>query len=302
MELMGARVVVTGASQGIGREFVREFSSRGADVLGIARSADKLSALSAETGCRHFTADLTNAAELDLVVARAIDTLGGVDVWVNNAGIETNTAFTDTPREEIRNLARLNFEAVLLLTRDVLPTMLDQGHGHIVQLSSVAGAIPFPGLTAYAGSKAGITNFTESLRLELADTRIGLTVVAPGPVDTEMWDRLDNSGVPYPAPALKRFRQLGFLPKLDATQLATKAVDAIADGKRFVRLPARFGAYHALNNAPRRMVEAALTGVSLPLSWRNEIDTIDLTGIDDRPPPPLDPNTASSTTNQNEGQ
>jgi len=271
MQLQNARVVVTGASQGIGREIARELARRGARVLGVARSVDKLTALSDEIGCEHLVADLTNADDLDSLVARSTALLGGIDVFVNNAGIETNTAFTETPRAEIRNLARLNFEAVLLLTRDVLPGMLDQGRGHIVQLSSVAGTIPFPGLTAYAGSKAGITNFTESLRLELARTPIGLTVVAPGPVDTPMWDRLDRDGPLYPAPALQRFRRLGFLPKLDPAQLAAKTVDAVADNKRFVRVPARYGAYHALNNAPRRLVEVAMTGVKLPMSWTNEV-------------------------------
>lgn len=279
MELRSARTVVTGASQGIGRELVREFTARGATVLGVARSADKLAALSAETGCEHLVADLTQADDLDSLVRRSIDRLGGIDVLVNNAGVETNTAFTDTPRADIRNLARLNFEAVLLLTRDVLPGMLDQGSGHIVQLSSAAGTIPFPGLTAYAGSKAGITNFTESLRLELAPTPVGLTVVAPGPVDTDMWDRLDNDTVAYPSSALTRFRRLGFLPKLDPKQLAAKTVDAVAANKRFVRAPARYGAYHMLNNAPRRIVEAAMTGVKLPLTWHNEIESNPLQSV-----------------------
>lgn len=263
MQLKGARVVVTGASQGIGREVCRELVGRGAEVLGVARSADKLKTLSDELGCQHLVADLTDADQLDSLVTRSTAALGGIDVWVNNAGIETSAAFAETPRDEIRQLARLNFEAVLLLTRDVLPGMLERQNGHIVQLSSVAATIPFPGLTAYAGSKAGITNFTESLRIELSATPIGLTVVAPGPVDTEMWDRLDYSSDSYAAPALKRFRQLGFLPKLDPGKLAAKIVDAVADDKRFVRAPRRYSAYHALNNAPRRLVEVALTGVNL---------------------------------------
>lgn len=270
MELNSARVVVTGASRGIGRELVREFAARGANVVGVARSADKLQALSAETGCQHLVADLTQAEELDAVVRRSTGVLGGVDVFVNNAGVETNTAFTDTPRADLRKLARLNFEAVMLLTRDVLPGMLDQGSGHIVQMSSVAGAIPFPGLAAYAASKAGITHLTENLRLELAATSIGLTVVAPGPVATDMWDRLDGEAITYPAPALRRFRRLRFLPTLDPKKLAAKTVDAVGANKRYVRLPARYGPYHALSNAPRRLVELAMAGVQLPLSWHDE--------------------------------
>lgn len=271
MEVLGARVVVTGASQGIGREIAREFTARGATVVGIARSADKLAALSNEIGCEHLVADLTNAEEIDSTIARATTVLGGIDVLVNNAGIETSTAFAATPRDELRTLARLNFEAVVLLTRDVLPGMLEQGKGHIVQLSSVAGVIPFPGMTAYAGSKAGITNFTESLRLELARSPIGLTVVAPGPVATEMWDRVERPTDSYLTPVFKRFRLLRHLTTIDPVDLATKTVDAVAANKRFVRLPARYGAYHMLNNAPRRLLEMAMTGVKLPLNWHDEI-------------------------------
>jgi len=152
-----------------------------------------------------------------------------------------------------------------MLTRDVLDHMLARGSGHIVQMSSVAGSIPFPGLSAYAGSKAGLTGFTESLRLELADSPVQLTVVAPGPVDTDMWDRLDTPDS-YQEAALKRFRQLQFLPKLAPEKIAEATVAGVVAEKRFVRLPARYNMYHMLNNAPRRLVEVAMTGVKLPLT------------------------------------
>lgn len=263
MELQNKNVVVTGGSQGIGAEIAAAFSEAGATVLIIARSEEKLAAVASRIGAQYFTADLTDQSDLDTLVARSIDVLGHVDVWVNNAGVETRDGFVDTPREDIRQLCRLNFEAPLLLTHDVANHMVARGGGHIVQMSSVAGVIPFPGLSAYAGTKAGLTNFTESLRMELARTPINLTVVAPGPVDTEMWDRLDTADA-YQAAALKRFRQLQFLPKVDPKKLAAATVEAVAKDKRFLRVPARYGMYHMLNNAPRRMVELAMTGVKLP--------------------------------------
>jgi len=264
MNLQNKNVVITGASQGIGEKMADEFAARGANVLVVARSADKLEAVAARIGGHALTADLSTSEGVDGIVDRCIGVLGHIDVWVNNAGIETSDAFVATDRNLVRNLARLNFEAPLLLTHDVVNHMMARGSGHVVQLSSIAGAIPFPGLTAYAGSKAGLTGFTESLRLELAKTDINLTVVAPGPVDTEMWDRLDT-GQGYQAPALKRFRQLQFLPKVTPEKIASATVDAVIKGKRFVRIPARFGMYHALNNAPRRLVEAALIGVKMPI-------------------------------------
>lgn len=264
MELQSKNVVITGASMGIGEKMADAFAKAGANVLVVARSEAKLHAVAERIGGHALTADLSTIEGVDGLVERCIDAIGHIDVWVNNAGIETADAFVATDRTVVRNLARLNFEAPLLLTHDVVNHMLGRGQGHVVQLSSVAGAMPFPGLTAYAGSKAGLTNFTESLRLELADTPIKLTIVAPGPVDTAMWDRLDT-GDSYQAPALKRFRQLQFLPKLSPEKIANAAVKAVQDEKRFVRLPARFAMYHMLNNAPARLVETALTGVKMPL-------------------------------------
>ena len=264
MDLQDKNVVITGASMGIGEKMAEAFAAAGAHVMVIARSADKLQAVAARVGGHALTADLSTVEGVDGLVERCLGTIGHIDVWVNNAGVETTDAFVSTNRGQIRTLARLNFEAPLLLTHDVVNHMLGRGQGHVVQLSSIAGAIPFPGLAAYAGSKAGLTNFTESLRLELADTPIKLTVVAPGPVDTPMWDRLET-GHSYNEPALKRFRQLQFLPKLKPEKIASATVEAVQKEKRFVRMPARFGMYHMLNNAPRRLVETSLTGVKMPL-------------------------------------
>lgn len=267
MDLQGKNVVITGGSAGIGAGLAEGFAERGAHVLVAARSEDKLKAVADRFVGDYIVTDLTDADQVDAFVPACLDKLGHIDVFVNNAGIETSESFASTNRDDIRTLARLNFEAPLLLTRDVLPHMLQRNSGHIVQLASVAGAIPFPGLAAYSGSKAGLTNFTETLRIELKGTDIGLTVVSPGPVLTEMWDRLDNDGKPFAAAGLTRFRRLGFLPKLSVEKLVGATIDAVENDKRFVRLPKRYGGYHALSNAPRRLVEGALLGVKFPKEW-----------------------------------
>jgi uncharacterized protein len=267
MDLSGKHVVVTGGSAGIGAGLARGFAERGARVLVGARSEAALAALAEEIGGEYLVSDLGDASEVDTFVERCLKALGHVDVFVNNAGVETSQSFAATDRSDIRALARLNFEAPLLLTRDVLPHMLERDSGHIVQLSSVAGAIPFPGLAAYAGSKAGLTNFTETLRIELKRTGVGLTVVSPGPVETEMWERLDNQVRPFAEAGLTRFRHLGFLPRMSVEKLVDSTVSAVEREKRFVRLPKRYAGYHALNNAPRRIVELALAGVKFPRDW-----------------------------------
>ncbi len=267
MDLDGKHVVITGGSAGIGAGLANEFAERGARVLVAARSEAKLRAVADRIVGDHIVADLGVEAEVDSFVSRCLDLLGHIDVFVNNAGIEKSTSFATADRNDLRALARLNFEAPLLLTRDVLPHMLAQGSGHIVQMASITGAIPFPGLAAYSGSKAGLTNFTETLRIELKATPIGLTVVSPGPVLTEMWERID--GKPFAAAGLKRFRRLGFLPKLSVDKIVGATVDAVESEHRFVRLPRRYGGYHALSNAPRRLVESALLGVKFPPEWED---------------------------------
>lgn len=262
MELTGKHVVVTGGSQGIGEALADSFAAAGATVLVVARSTDRLETIAGRIGGKFVTADLGDADTVDGLFERCVEVLGHVDVFVNNAGIETSEAFVDVPPDELRAVARLNYEAPLVLTRAAVAHMLERGSGHVVQMSSVAGAIPFPGLAAYAGTKAGLTNFTETLRLELKGRNVGLTVVAPGPVDTEMWDRLETDDG-YARPALRRFAQLQFLPKLDPVTIAEATVRAVERDRAHVRMPARFGMYHVLNNAPRRLVQGALVGVKL---------------------------------------
>jgi len=274
MDLDGKNVVITGGSAGIGAGLAHEFAERGARVLVAARSEAKLRAVADRIVGDHIVADLGDATEVDAFIPKCLDVLGHIDVLVNNAGIETSTSFATADRDEIRALARLNFETPLMLTRDALPHMLRRGSGHVVQMASVAGAIPFPGLAAYSGSKAGLTNFTETLRIELKATPIGLTVVSPGPVLTEMWERLDNDGKPFAAAGLKRFRRLGFLPKMEVQPLVKATVDAVERDRRFVRMPKRYGGYHALSNAPRRLVEGALLGVKFPHEWEQTHDRV----------------------------
>ncbi len=263
MELSGKNVVITGGSQGIGQALAERFASGGAKILLVARSEAKLEALSKNIGAEYLVADLTNPNQVDGLLNASIDKLGHVDVLINNAAAETSGPFNKTSHDELRRVARLNFEAPLILTRDFVAHMLERNVGHIVQLSSVAGAIPFVGQAAYSGSKAAITNLTETIRLELADTPIGFTVVSPGPISTEMWSRVDSDKNAFMAPALKRFRQTLFLPTLSPQKLADATFTAVQANKRFVRLPHRYALFYLFNNAPRRIVEMTLAGVKL---------------------------------------
>ena len=144
-------------------------------LVAARRRVDKLAAIAERIGGEWIAVDLGDPAQVDGFAAACVAKLGRVDVLVNNAGVETTDAFVAVDRDRLRAVARLNYEATMLLTRDFLTPMLARGTGHIVQMSSLAGAIPFPGLAVYAGTKAGLTNFTETLRLELRRTGVGLT-------------------------------------------------------------------------------------------------------------------------------
>ncbi len=262
MDLNGRTVVVTGGSQGIGAAMAEHFAAAGAQVLVVARNERKLSAVADRAGGEYLVADLTEAAEVDRLIPTCLEQLGRIDVLVNNAGIEDSDAFVHLDRDRLRAVARLNFEAAVLLTRDVLPHMLERGTGHLVQMSSIAGAMTFPGAVAYSGTKAGLTNMAEGLRMELEGTGVGLTVVAPGPVDTEMWNRVeDNEG--YTLPVLRRLRLLRLAPKVSPDEVARDVVGAVQHDRPHVRPGLVFGPFHMLNNLNRRLTRFALTGVDL---------------------------------------
>ncbi len=261
MELDGAHVFITGASRGIGAAMASRFAAAGARVSVAARSVDALEKVAAEIGGRAFEADLTDDAVTEALVERVEAEAGPIDVLVNNAGLETTAWLVDVDPSTIRQVTRLNLEAPMVLTRQVLPGMVERGRGHVVFTSSVAGAASFPGLAAYCGTKAGLTNFAATVRAELRDHPIGITVVAPGPVDTQMWDNLEDAR--EFEPMLGRLRQLQLIPKTSPDKLAKRTVKAVAKDRRHVRTPRRLTSTFMLNEAPRRIIEGVLSGVPI---------------------------------------
>lgn len=258
MNLRGAHVLVTGASRGIGADLARRFATRGATVSLVARSREPLEALAAELAGRAFPADLADADEVDSLIARVEGVAGPVDVLVNNAGVGTTDHLIATDPADIRQVVRVNLEATIVLTRQVLPGMLERGRGHVVVLSSLAGTAGFPGFSVYGATKAGLTNFAASLRLELAGTPVHTTLVAPGPVATDMWDQVEGSD--DMAPLLRRFRRLHLLPSIDPDALAAKVVAGVEADRRHVCPGRRLAAMHLLHGAPARMTELLLKG------------------------------------------
>lgn len=267
MELRGAHVLITGASRGIGAALSRAIAEAGANVSLAARSADVIKPMADELGGAAFPIDLLDPDQVDDLIPRVEQDAGPIDILINNAGLDTGAFLQDLSTEVIRDVVRLNLEAPMVLTRNVLPGMLERQRGHLVFLSSLAGNNGFPGLTPYCGTKAGITNFAASIRLELRDTNIDTTVVSPGPVDTEMWDRLEDKGETF-GPVLERLRRLHLIPKTTPGEIADRTVKAIEQERRHVRTPKRLAGTFFLREAPGRVIEAALAGVPLGLRDR----------------------------------
>jgi short-subunit dehydrogenase len=260
MDISGRRVVVTGASQGIGEAMARAFAAAGAEVVVAARSATKLTALVDEIGGTARPVDLLDPAQVDAFVGDIERDLGPIDVLCNNAGIESQDSVATMDVDAIRRVVRLNLEAPMVLTRLALPAMLRRGEGHLVYTSSLAGTTAYPGVGPNCGTKAGLTNYASAVRSEVAALGVGVTIVAPGPVDTEMWDQLEAAGEGAQA-VIARLRRLQLIPKMRPESLATQVVEAVRSGKRHVRHPKRLAAQFWLNEAPRRITELVLAGV-----------------------------------------
>lgn len=258
MQLSGTRVLITGASRGIGEATARAFAEAGARVALVARSEEPLAKLAAELGGDAYPVDLTDPAAVAGLVDR-IEADGRLDVIVNNAGVAPAARFVDGDAAEIDALFRLNLIAPAELCRQALARMVPRGRGHIVNISSLAGVSAVPGLAPYSASKAGLSHLTAALRAEVKGRGIGLTLVELGPVVTGMLDGVHEYGPT--ARSFARGARLGVLVDLDPNVVALAVVDAVRRDRRHVRLPRRASLLMMIGEAPRRLTELMLIGV-----------------------------------------
>jgi uncharacterized protein len=259
MDLAGARVLVTGASRGIGEAIARAASARGARVALVARDGNALRALAVELGGTAHPADLTDVDQVRSLVERVEEEAGAVDVLVNNAGIDLSGPLAGIDPEALSSLFQLNLLTPADLCRQVIPRMVHRGRGHIVNVSSMAGIGVFPGLVPYASSKAGLTHLTAGLRADLKRLPIGTTVVEVGPVPTDLLDHAES--YQPTARSFRRGKRLGVLPEVPRQTVAAEVIRAVERGRRHVRLPRRTAALAAMTEVPRRFTELMLLGV-----------------------------------------
>lgn len=259
MELLRKRVLITGASRGIGRSLATAFAGAGATVALVARDGSTLESLAAELGGTAHPADLLDTEQLRRLVHRVEDEAGAIDVLVNNAGLAHDGPLWESTAEQVDDQVRLNLIAPLELCRQAVPRMLRRGGGHLVNVASLAALASVPGMTAYAATKAGLAHGTAALRDELTGLPIGVTTVMVGGVPTDML-ATGESYAPF-AKAFARLRRIQLLPDTTADDLAAAVVRGVERSSRTVYLPRRAAPFVGLVEAPRKIVHAALAGV-----------------------------------------
>lgn len=188
--LADRRVLVIGASGGIGAATVRRLAAAGAHLVVVARTSEPLEALARETGAHAIAADAADPSAVD-GLARAVLTDGPPFAVVHAGGAFDLAAVAETEPEMLDRMIDGNLRAPFLVTAALLPAMLAAGTGHIVTVGSIAGRTAFPGNGAYSASKFGVRGFHEVLVQELRGTGIRATLMEPAATDTPIWDPLD---------------------------------------------------------------------------------------------------------------
>ncbi len=191
--LRNRRVLLTGATGGIGRPLALQLASEGAALALVGSDAQRLQALVLElqeTGCKviGILADFTQPQAASSVVDAAIAGLGGIDMLINNAGLLDFIVFEHQGLERIADMIQVNVTAPIQLARCLVPELIQARSGHVVNIGSIFGSIGFPHYATYSATKYAMRGFSQALRRELADTGIDVTYVAPRAVDTPMND------------------------------------------------------------------------------------------------------------------
>lgn len=252
MKVSGKVMVVTGAGSGMGRTVTLELLRRGAAVAAVDLRADGLEELvgTADAGSRlvTFTLDVTDRDAVAALPERVIEALGVIDGIVNNAGIiQPFQRVLDLDDDVIDRVLEVNLRSQITMVRAFLPHLLDRSEAHISNVASMGAFLPVPGQSIYGASKAGVLLLTQGLYAELLDTNVGVSVVMPGGVATNI---TENSGVAVPASADAGSSRI---PVTTAEDAATRIVEGIERDELYVHVGKDSVALHALQRlAPKQ--------------------------------------------------
>jgi len=224
--MSGRLILITGASEGIGRASTLAFAERGDRVIAVARNADKLDALRRDAREPErvvpIVADVTDATAMDAMVGQVLEKTGLPDVVVANAGIGLDARFAETTDEDLREVLEVNVVGLVRTVRPFVPGMIDRGSGRILLISSIVGKRGIPHYSAYSASKFALHGIAGALRAELLDTGVTVGLVCPASTETGFQDHARHAGPPQ-----RRVR-----PRRHSADSVARAVVSMAGSRR----------------------------------------------------------------------
>ncbi|VVB64529.1 L-rhamnose 1-dehydrogenase (NADP(+)) [uncultured archaeon] len=236
MRLQGEVALVTGAGSGIGRAIALRFAIEGADVVVIGRSHESIEWTSQEVRKlgRHvltIKADISHRREVDQMVNKAVQTFGKIDILVNNAGVQGPIGpVVENDIDQWIKTVNVNLIGTFLCTRAVLPAMIRQNKGKIINLSGGGATSPRPRFSAYAASKAAVVRLTETIAEEVKDYNIQVNAIAPGAVNTRMQEEVLASGDVVAMQEARRILTTVGIPPEKAAELAVFLASDASNG------------------------------------------------------------------------
>ena len=188
------KIIITGATGGIGGSLIKKFISLNGDVLGTGTKTEKLNILEKEnSGLKVKKFDISNHSKIEEFIENASNELGGLDILINNAGVNVDNLSLRMKDDEWKKVIDINLTSTFLLSKYALKKMLKNKYGRIVNITSVVGHTGNLGQSNYAASKAGIIGMTKSLAIEYAKKNITLNCVSPGFIQSRMTDNIVES-------------------------------------------------------------------------------------------------------------
>lgn len=258
MKIPGSVSVISGSSSGIGEATSRLLASKGSSVILLARDAGRLGGVAADIQSRKgaayaYAVDLSDAKVLAAVAARIVAEHGSPDILINNAGAGRWLPLLDTSAEEAAAMMALPYLAAFNLTRELLPGMLKRGSGQIVNITSVASRLAWPGAVAYTAARAAMDAFTGALRADVKGSGVSVMLATFGTVETNYWKSNPGSreNMPQRAASIKALTQ---------ENVAEAIVRGIERGERAVLQPAIFKLLFPLNALFPAAVARFVTG------------------------------------------
>ncbi len=192
--LEGKKVLLTGSTGSLGQEIARKLSIAGAKIALTGTNIEKLKALQNDLGADHliYPCDLSNLENINKLSEDVINDFETIDILINNAGVKKDDLLIRMKDDDWFNVINMNLNSVYKLTKNITKQMFKQRQGKIISISSVVGFSGNPGQTNYVTSKSGLVGFTKSLAMEVATRGITVNCVAPGMIDSDMIDSLND--------------------------------------------------------------------------------------------------------------